>query len=249
MLIKPALVEQVGLAPGSWAQLPHGRWLRHLEQAVLKPYWTQLAGDYVLQLGPLSAAVSGPCKATEKIAVHQGEQANVRAELTALPFARRSVDIVVLAHALEYHKDPHQVLREADHALTFDGYMVITLYNPISIATLSGLWPRHMKLAPWNGRYFSHRRIEDWLALLNYQVIASGYYGNSSLWPSLKDPETGCAALLRRLPQLRCCYYLIARKRVFPLTPSPGLLRFASPMGQTEPAPARATSRSRHERG
>lgn len=248
MLIKPALVEQVGVAPGSWSQLPHGRWLCHLEQSVLKPYWSQLAGDYVLQLGPLSAAVSAPCKAQEKVAVHQGDEARVQAELTALPFARRSVDIAVLAHALEYHKDPHQVLREADRALSFDGYMVLTLYNPLSLASLSGLWPRNMHQAPWNGRYFSRRRIEDWLGLLNYQVIERGYYGNSSLWPSLRDPEAGCSALLKRLPQLRCCYYLIARKRVFPLTPTPGFLHFTQRLGQAEPAQARASSSAKRHR-
>jgi hypothetical protein len=105
-----------------------------------------------------------------------------------------------------------------------------------------------MRQAPWNGRYFSRRRIEDWLALLNYQVVAQGYYGNSMLWPSTSDPEAFSGALSQRVPSLRCCYYLVARKRVFPLTPTPGYLKFARSLSQTEPAQARTSSSAQGRR-
>ena len=218
-----------------------------------------MAGDYALLLGPLSVEVGASCRATELISVHPGQNARVRAELNALPFAKRSVDIAVLSHVLEHAKDPHQVLREADRCLAFDGYLVVTAYNPTALATLTGAWPKYMNRAPWNGRYFTRRRVEDWLALLNYEVLAHGYIGNRALvwttdrseagepgpeserfWHFSQQTTAPDNPLCRLIPWLRCGYFLVARKRVFPLTPSPGFLRFAASVGQPRTAQARS---------
>ncbi|WP_157982814.1 class I SAM-dependent methyltransferase [Aliidiomarina minuta] len=240
MLIKPALIEQVLTSPKSWQQLPHGKWLQRLQREALQPHWASMAGNYALQLGPLSNGVAGGCKAIEKITVHNSSDARVRADLSALPFARRSIDIVVMAHVLEYQKDPHQVLREADRVLAFDGYMVLTLYNPLSLASLTGLWPGNRHRPPWSGRYFSKGRIQDWLGLLNYEVVVEGYLGNSALSSLSKDPERGTSWLLQQAPVLRCCYYIVARKRVFPLKLQPSFLRFAQPAQVPGTAQARS---------
>lgn len=241
MLIKPALVNRSRTQPLSWAQIVHGKWLCQQEQYALAPYWASIAGDYALQLGPLSEAMSASCKANELISVHSGANARVKAKLNALPFSRRSVDVVVLSHVLEYAKDPHQVLREADRCLGFDGYMVLTAYNPWSLATLVGALPGQAGKAPWTGRYFSKGRVVDWLSLLNYEVLADGYVGNSSLWPAQNARHADSAEnpLCRTLPWLRCGYFIVARKRVFPLTPSPGFIRFARSVGAPQTAQAR----------
>lgn len=240
MLIKPALVEQVVAAPKNWQQLPHGAWLQQLQREAIQPHWTSMAGDYALQLGLLSSGIAGSCKATEKINVHNGGSARVRADLSALPFARRSIDIVVMAHVLEYQNDPHQVLREADRVLAFDGYIVLTLYNPLSFASVTGLWPANRHQPPWSGRYFSKGRIQDWLGLLNYEVVVEGYLGNSALCSTSRNPEWGAGWLLRQAPVLRCCYYIVARKRVFPLKLQPSFLRFAQPTQVPGAAQARS---------
>lgn len=245
MLIKPALVNRSRTQPLNWAQMVHGKWLCQQEQYALAPYWASIAGDYALQLGPLSEAMSASCKANELISVHSGDSARVKAVLNALPFSRRSVDVVVLSHVLEYAKDPHQVLREADRCLAFDGYVVLTAYNPWSLATVVGALPGQAAKAPWSGRYFSKGRVADWLSLLNYEVLAEGYFGNSSLWPGQSSRNLGSKdnPLCRTLPWLRCGYFIVARKRVFPLTPSPGFIRFARAMTSTQTSPARVSQR------
>ena len=260
VLIKPALVKRAQKQPAHWNEVHCGPWLSQQERLALTPYWATMAGDYALLLGPLSAEVGAACRATELVSVHPGENARVRAELNALPFAKRSVDIAVLSHVLEYAKDPHQVLREADRCLAFDGYLVVTAYNPTALATFTGAWPKYLNKAPWNGRYFTRRRVEDWLALLNYEVLAHGYIGNRALaWSTdsshAGDHENQSASpcqlskqrtapsdnpLCRLVPWLRCGYFLVARKRVFPLTPSPGFLRFTASVRQPRTAQARS---------
>lgn len=244
MLIKPALVARSKRQPLAWRDLAHGSYLCQAERNALAPYWATIAGDYALQLGRLSEAISNGCRAREKVSVHPGDNARVRAQLNALPFARRSVDVVIMAHVLEYADDPHQLLREADRSLAFDGYLVLTLYNPLALATLTGLFPGSAGKPPWSGRYFSKARIEDWLGLLNYEVLASGYAGSRALWPSRSDasPESE-NRLCNYVPLLRSCYFLIARKRVFPLTPSPGFLQFARQVTTPKTVPS-PTSRN-----
>ena len=242
MLIKPALVNRSRARPLHWRDVVHGEWLSQQERFALAPYWASIAGDYALQLGPLSEGIAVGCKATELISVHPGDDARVKAELNALPFSRRSVDVVVMSHVLEYASDPHQVLREADRCLAFDGYIVLTAYNPWSLSTVVGALPGQTGKSPWNGRYFSKGRVADWLSLLNYEVLAEGYIGNSSLWPgqAKRTQASKDNPLCRALPWLRCGYFMVARKRVFPLTPSPGFMRFARALTSAQPAQARA---------
>lgn len=242
MLLKPALVQRTASQPQGWNDFTHGEWVCKQERTALAPYWGTVAGNYAVQLGPLSEGVSKGCKATERISVHAGPNARVKAEPGALPFAHRSIDVVVMAHVLEYIEDPHQVLREADHSLAFDGYLILTAYNPFALATLVGMLPGNRSKAPWNGRYLTKARLEDWLTLLNYEILASGYTGNSSLWPRSKlrsgDRDN---PLCRFMPILGCSYYIIARKRIFPLTPSPGFVRFKQSVSLQQTAQARSS--------
>lgn len=246
MLIKPALVNRAKKQPMRWDDVSCGSWLSQQERYALAPYWASMAGQYALLLGPLSEKVANQCRASEMISVHAGDTARVRADLSALPFAKRSVDIAVLSHVLEYAKDPHQVLREADRCLAFDGYMVITAYNPTALASLIGCFPSNLHKAPWNGRYFTRRRVEDWLGLLNYEVLAHGYIGNRALAWSIDSDDTKPGSVksdnpvCKLVPWLRCGYFLVARKRVFPLTPSPGFMRFATGVRQPQTAQARS---------
>ncbi len=100
-----------------------------------------------------------------------------------LPFETGSVDLVVIAHQLEYADNPHRVLREIDRILRPEGRLVVIGLNPAS------LWGVHRMLTgrgAAGGR--AHRfmppsraligvpRLRDWLKLLSFDVEA-GHYG------------------------------------------------------------------------
>ncbi|MDR2239149.1 MAG: class I SAM-dependent methyltransferase [Zoogloeaceae bacterium] len=93
-----------------------------------------------------------------------------------LPLAGNSVDLVVLPHVLEFAADPHQILREVERVLVPEGQVLISGFNPRS------LWGVKRRLAgrdgafPWQGQYFSVRRLKDLLTLLSFETQA-GCFG------------------------------------------------------------------------
>jgi SAM-dependent methyltransferase len=56
-----------------------------------------------------------------------------------------------MAHALEFHDDPHQILREVERVLIPEGELIITGFNPISIWGLRQRLPNCPGDFPWNG--------------------------------------------------------------------------------------------------
>jgi SAM-dependent methyltransferase len=101
---------------------------------------------------------------------------DVRCALPALPFASASVDLVVLAHVLEFHEHPHELLREVERVLIPEGQVVIVGFNPFSLWGLRRRLPRCPDGAPWEGRYIGLPRLKDWLKLLSFE-IDRGHFG------------------------------------------------------------------------
>ncbi len=96
---------------------------------------------------------------------------DVVADLRQLPFAAHSVDLVVMAHVLEFHAHPHQILREVERILIPEGVLLITGFNPLSIWGLrQQLLARHSQDFPWSGHYLSVPRLKDWLQLLGFEA-------------------------------------------------------------------------------
>lgn len=219
MMLKPALGEKSVKAPQSWQQLPHGRWLQQQVEGVLTPHCGKLFGYHLARVGQLSAQLELPkLHIKHQFSLAARGQVDVYAEAEYLPFAEASLDAVLMVGQLEFERDPHQVLREIARSLIADGYLLLAGFNPLSPARLTGLWPGQGERYPWCGRYFTRARVLDWLALLNFEVVETGYLAPGMLIESLTPPERGLAALTRAIPQLGSMYFMVARKRQFPLT-------------------------------
>ena len=54
-------------------------------------------------------------------------------DIDELPFASESVDLIVLPHAFEFARSPHQILREVDRVLIPEGQVIISGFNPASL--------------------------------------------------------------------------------------------------------------------
>ncbi len=86
----------------------------------------------------------------------------------ALPVAPNSLDLLVLAHALELSDHPHQVLREAERVLVGNGRLVLVSFNPWSCYGMRRLFiPRQF---PWNRHFYGLPRVRDWLSVLNLEI-------------------------------------------------------------------------------
>ncbi|MCK8126226.1 class I SAM-dependent methyltransferase [Pseudoalteromonas sp. 2CM39R] len=221
--MKPALSFQEGPKPYTWQQFPHGDYLRAEIERKLMPWLPRMFGYHMLKLGNLSgelATSESPIKHQVCVA-EQGLFTGVIADVDELPFYEHSVDACILSHCLEYHSDPHHILREAHRTLIPGGYLVITGFNPFSLCGLAQLLPFSRQKLPWTGRFFTPSRVKDWLNLLGFEIISDERFIHSSL---ARGNRLSRFAAWRSFGQqylkpMGSVYMLVARKRVAPLTP------------------------------
>jgi SAM-dependent methyltransferase len=167
----------------SWFATPPGQYLLAWEQAQLDRVVTDLFGFHALQLGvpELDALRANRMPHRWVSADHAGpapRAVSLRAHGDALPFAERSLDLVVLPHTLELALDPHQTLAEVERVLMPEGRVVILGFNA---ASLWGLRQRLGRLRqtlggraglflPRPGEFIGYWRLRDWLRLLSFEV-------------------------------------------------------------------------------
>jgi SAM-dependent methyltransferase len=93
-------------------------------------------------------------------------------DLLDLPFEAQSVDLLVLPHTLEFTRDPHHLLREAERVLVPEGQLVIIGFNSLS------LWGVRQWLGKMTNRQFvpaaqdliAFTRLKDWIKLLGFEL-------------------------------------------------------------------------------
>ena len=228
-----------------WFDSPPGRYLLAWEQARFDEAVANIFGYHSLQLGmPLldglranrmphqwlamgQEAVEGSIAFVETGGVDgplQRRAVDLLTEPVALPFPAASLDLLVLPHTLELSIDPHAALREVERVLVPEGRVVISGLNPTS---LWGLRQRRARLyqrlgrgnlyLPDVGEFIGHRRLRDWLRLLNFEVESARF--------GCYRPAVRTAHWLERFgwmdplgekwwPILGAAYFLVAVKRV-----------------------------------
>jgi len=167
-----------------WFQTPAGQYVWQWEHARLDAAVADVFGYHALQAGlpdfdtlranrmPFRAYV-GP---TRPHAAPQARwQGVVAAALEDLPLASQSIDLLVLPHGLEYAKDPHSVLREAERVLMPEGRLVITGFNPLSLWGIRH-WLGRSDWLPECGRFIPLPQLKDWLKLLSFE-LDRGHFG------------------------------------------------------------------------
>ncbi|MCL2875619.1 MAG: methyltransferase domain-containing protein [Betaproteobacteria bacterium] len=176
----------------SWLRTPLGEYLLAWEQARLDAMLADIFGYNALQVGFAEADLLRASRMPLHVCiarVAQNGKTGANARLTvvcdaeALPFAGASLDLVVLAHELEFSATPHQLLREAGRVLVAEGSVVICGFNPYSLwgfrRFTQGQWP-------WCGRYLSAARVRDWLTVLGFEVKSSQF---GCYMPPVESPE------------------------------------------------------------
>jgi len=213
----------------AWYRLSLGRWLLDMERAQLAEFLPNLFGYHALQIGSLTDAdLLASSRITHRVVLVSDLEGSGKvapgaySRPDALPVATDSVDVVLLAHTLEFEADPHGVLREAERVLIPEGHVVILGFNPWS---LWGLWRLVLMRSgrpPWCGRFLSLLRIKDWLALLGFEVVVQRPF---FFRPPLRHPgimqRLGFMEKLgaRTWPAWGGAYLLLAKKRIATLTP------------------------------
>lgn len=133
-----------------------------------------------------------------------------------LPVDSESLDFIVVCHVLEFVDNPYSLLREIDRALIPEGKLLIISFNPYGWQGISRFF-RSRVTAPWCGHFYSLHRIQDWLSVLGFDVVAAGYAlipsKSGDHWPRLSWKYIG------HLPLLYSISALYSSKRVSSLKP------------------------------
>lgn len=207
--------------PYTWEQFPHGDWALSQIQTHLDEWLPKFFGYHLLKLGGLSCELqSQDCNIQHQVSIDKfNEFRTLEAEMNFLPFQDKAFDVCLFANQLEHIQDPHRQLREIDRVLIDDGYLVISGMNPSSLMGLGQYFPWRKDRLPWSGRLFSPWRVRDWLGVLNYEIVDFSCFG---LLPVTKQRiySAWCEHLLGDLmPVFGSLYFIVARKRAYPLNP------------------------------
>lgn len=215
----------------TWWDTPLGRLFLASEGQLIQKLMATCFGYHLLVLGePASLRCVGDSPIRHRIWVHP--HVNLSAHLPdaspliarqdKLPFISDGIDVAYLSHCLEFINNPHEVLRETFRVLIPEGRVVIANFNPWS---LWGLWRfvvRLIKREPWDGRAISAARLQDWLSLLGFEVtdLYTHYFCPPMTNTKFLQHFQWLEGLGRVcMPLLGGGYVLVARKRVFTLTP------------------------------
>lgn len=155
---------------GRWLETPRGRYVMGWERPRVDAQVADVFGYNALQLGLPQVDFLAHNRIPVRQIIGESGAVDVRCTLCELPFASASIDLVVMPHVLEFHDDPHQILREVERILIPDGQIVITGFNPISLWGLRRIVRRRRRHFPDNGDFISVLRLRDWLRLLGFEV-------------------------------------------------------------------------------
>lgn len=212
--------EMVGSA-GVWSMLPAGDSLMTALNVELQPILSSLFGYHFLSLGCFSNCLditASPVRHQVRLGLEQA--AGVCADPGELPILSDSIDVVLLAQLLDFHDNPHRILREAARVLIPEGALVIAGFNPFSPW---GLWRlAHRGDRRRGPRALTPGRVKDWLKLLDFELVEERrfFYRPPVESESAMQRLTWLESWGRRWAQsLGGMYVLVARKQVSTLTP------------------------------
>ncbi len=198
--------------------------LSELEEKI-SPLLATTFGYYSLQIGctGLAGQLQESCRVKHQFTLDDpGSKAKVRATPSMLPIASDSVDLVILMHHLSNTSEPHAVLREAFRILIPEGKLVIIDFNPKSLWGLRHFFEGWLEHIPFNGHFYTAKRIDDWMRLLGFDQHCSYRVGylppiqNFSIARRLTWLEKGTR---KWLPALGALNLLVYSKSISPLTP------------------------------
>lgn len=149
-------------------------------------------------------------------------ETNLVAHWNKLPLPENSTEACFLPHVLERSPRPHDVLKEVHRILKPEGLLLISHFNPYSLWGGYHFYQKLSKLSR-HVNFLSKSRMLDWLQLLDLNVICSQNF----LWrPPL--PSSFLQDHLKMIddwhwlslaPFLGGAYWILAQKKLLPLTP------------------------------
>jgi SAM-dependent methyltransferase len=200
-----------------WYGSPQGQVFASNLQGKLNPWLQSVFGYHAIQLGPLPVRdiLLDSLRINHRVLADNSAQADLQCDPESLPIASDSVDILILAHTLEYVGDPHLLLREAERILVPEGRLLVVGIDSWTV------WAGYQKLRQAPYRLYSQGRVKEWLTVLGFEVqhseLLSMINPSFPAWLNRSPKMARLATLLAA--NFAGGYALLAKKRVATLTP------------------------------
>ena len=220
-----------------WFGTPQGAYVLGWELAQFDSAVDDVFGFRAVQVGLPEVDFLRQNRISYRFSLALEPGAAVAADPLQLPLATHSVDLLALPHVLEFHHDPHEVLREAERVLMPEGQVVISGFNSLSLWRLRQLFSSRKK-TPWDARYIGLLRLRDWLRVLGFELTGGKFgcyappFGQQMWLDRFAFMEKAGA---RWWPLLGGIYVIRAKKRVHGM-------RLVTPAWRMERARRRALS-------
>ena len=153
-----------------WLSTPQGAYVLDWELAQFDSAVDDVFGFRAVQIGLPEVDFLRQNRIPYRFTLALEPGAAVAADALQLPLASQSVDLVVLPHVLEWHPDPHDVLREVERVLMPEGQVVISGFNTASLWRVRQAFTFHRNGAPWDAKFIGLLRLREWLRLLGFEL-------------------------------------------------------------------------------
>jgi len=205
-----------------WFATPLGQQVLASEECVLEQLLPGFFGYHLLQLSPQesplysSSVIQHKLKLTDGVAGTHLAGDSLASEATDLPFSEDSIDVVLLHHLLEFHREPQKLLREVSRVALPMGQLVIVGFNPMSLWGACQPVGRIRDRAPWTGKFIAPGKLMDWLNLLNFKIDRAQYclYGWPTMRSTSKLPDFSQGLSRNANWPFGGIYLIVARKQV-----------------------------------
>ena len=168
-----------------WFSTPQGTYVLDWELAQFDSAVDDVFGFRAVQVGLPEIDFLRQNRIPYRFSLALEPGAALAADPLQLPLASQSVDLVALPHVLEFHHNPHDVLREVERVLMPEGQVVISGFNSASLWRLRQVFSRRAG-APWDGRFIGLVRLKEWLKLLGLE-LNGGKFGCYA--PPFSNPQ------------------------------------------------------------
>ena len=161
-----------------WYRKMPGSALVDMEREQLEGLLSHIFGDHLLQIGgpsDMSLVSASPIGHKLSLGLQSAAPSNVsfiQANFLEFPIMPNSMDVVVLAHLLEFIEDPQAVLQEIHHALVPNGQLIVVGFNPWSLWNVLRLKKNKCE-CPWDGKFWSPAQVKRWLRAMGYSIVTS----------------------------------------------------------------------------
>jgi len=168
-------------------QTPRGRLLQTMEAQYLKRCITVSCKQLQLQIGGLGwedefvdCSLYRNYTILDYKNVGTAAALRVNAKAYSLPIQSESMDLVIVPHLLEFDARRFQTMREINRVLKPGGELVVLSFNPLSVyVRFQFLWDKKL-FDPWQAHFIRRSRMQDWLKLLNFELISTAEFGLDS---------------------------------------------------------------------